>query len=143
MRTVRVPEMLVALLVTASAMPVCGLAAGPERRGAVEEGALLYRVHCASCHGVDAMGEGPVAPALRQRPPDLTRLTRRAGGVFPRLEVTEAIDGRREMAVHGPSEMPVWGLGLQDPCRVAEQEAAVRECIGAVVEYLATLQVTP
>lgn len=143
MSAIGVSGVLLVLLVAAPAVPMSAVPVGQERREAVEEGALLYRVHCASCHGVEATGEGPVAPALRERPPDLTRLAIRAGGVFPRLEVTEAIDGRREIAVHGPSEMPVWGLGLQDPCRVTDQETVVRECIAAVVEYLATLQVTP
>jgi putative copper resistance protein D len=37
----------------------------------VDHGALLYRRHCASCHGADGRGDGPAAGALAVRPPDL------------------------------------------------------------------------
>ena len=36
--------------------------------------------YCASCHGADGRGGGPVASALRTRPTDLTTLARRNGG---------------------------------------------------------------
>ena len=35
-------------------------------------GAELFKTHCASCHGADATGNGPVARALRHPPADLT-----------------------------------------------------------------------
>ena len=39
---------------------------------------------CASCHGFDAKGTGEMADALFKMPPDLTTLSARNGGVFPR-----------------------------------------------------------
>lgn len=39
--------------------------------------------YCASCHGVDAKGEGPVAKSLNVKPSDLTRIAARSGGKFP------------------------------------------------------------
>lgn len=42
-------------------------------------------------------------------PPTLTRLQRNNGGVFPFDHVYQVIDGRKEVLVHGPREMPVWG----------------------------------
>lgn len=38
----------------------------------VDHGALLYRRHCASCHGTRGHGDGPVAASLAAPPPDLT-----------------------------------------------------------------------
>jgi mono/diheme cytochrome c family protein len=34
----------------------------------------LYEAYCATCHGRDDRGDGPVAEALRARPSDLTSL---------------------------------------------------------------------
>jgi hypothetical protein len=59
---------------------------------------------------MDGKGGGPVAPALKAQPPDLTRLTRRHGGSFPREFVERTILGEDASAVaHGTREMPVWG----------------------------------
>jgi mono/diheme cytochrome c family protein len=72
-------------------------------------GEALYNRYCASCHGADAKGDGPVAASLRIPPPDLTMLAQRAGGRFDEAAVMGAIDGRRIIAGHGTREMPVWG----------------------------------
>jgi mono/diheme cytochrome c family protein len=70
----------------------------------------LFSFYCASCHGVDGRGSGHVAPALKRRPPDLTTLTERHGGTFPAAKVEEVIRGETSAsAVHGSSDMPVWG----------------------------------
>lgn len=74
----------------------------------------LYLRHCASCHGDDGRGSGPVAASLTTPAADLTRLAERAGR-FDEAAVMSAIDGRRKVAAHGPREMPVW-------CVVFEQE---------------------
>jgi mono/diheme cytochrome c family protein len=68
----------------------------------------LYRHYCASCHGRDGTGGGPAASSLKSVPPDLTRLSGRRGGLFPRREV-EAIIRGRSISAHGSEEMPVWG----------------------------------
>ncbi len=74
------------------------------------EGPNLYKAYCASCHGVDAKGNGPVAPDLKVRPSDLTRIAIRNNGTFPMQRVEKIISGEI-MAVsgHGSREMPVWG----------------------------------
>lgn len=72
------------------------------------DGATIFRNYCASCHGADGKGHGPVAPALRVNLPDLTRLTR-AGGEFPTARVRKIIEGEQNPAAHGSREMPVWG----------------------------------
>lgn len=76
--------------------------------GGLEEGRAEYLAACASCHGVDARGGGPVGPALRTPPPDLTLLAWRRGGTFPRDEVIAVLAGERSFAAHGNREMPVW-----------------------------------
>jgi hypothetical protein len=36
-------------------------------------------------------------------------LTKRAGGAYPYTHLYAVVDGRREVAIHGPRDMPVWG----------------------------------
>jgi mono/diheme cytochrome c family protein len=68
-----------------------------------------YHRYCASCHGVEGKGNGPVANALKSPPADLTRLSKNNNGTFPRQRVYDTIDGRYEVRAHGPRDMPVWG----------------------------------
>lgn len=71
----------------------------------------LFELYCASCHGRDGKGSGPVVPALKSPPPDLTTITRRNSGTFPRARVESFVtgDGDRLTPAHGSKEMPVWG----------------------------------
>ncbi|HEV2385876.1 MAG TPA: cytochrome c [Candidatus Acidoferrales bacterium] len=73
------------------------------------KGPELFRAYCATCHGVDGKGNGPVAPALKTKPPDLTTIARRNGGRFPTARVRNIISGEEVMAAHGSREMPIWG----------------------------------
>ena len=103
-------------------------------------GRLSYRVHCASCHGESGRGDGPVAEHLKVPPADLTRLAVSRQGGFPRNEVYEAIDGRRELRGHGPTGMPVWGATFQDRGRDTPQEQEVLEKILDLVAYIESIQ---
>ncbi len=74
------------------------------------DGAKVFQNYCASCHGMDGRGKGPVASALRDEVPDLTTLARRNGGKFPAERVKETIaGGGKSIAAHGSKEMPIWG----------------------------------
>lgn len=73
------------------------------------EGPDLYRSYCASCHGLDGKGNGPVTPALKTQPSDLTTISRRNGGMFPASRVSKIIAGDELVTAHGSREMPVWG----------------------------------
>ena len=74
------------------------------------KGPELFKAYCATCHGKDAKGGGPMAASLRIAPPDLTRIAVRNGGVFPFLQVQKIISGEQQPpATHGTREMPVWG----------------------------------
>lgn len=69
----------------------------------------LYRGYCASCHGTEGKGDGPVAPALNSKMPDLTTIAQRNGGIFPGARVNKIISGDEIILAHGTREMPVWG----------------------------------
>jgi mono/diheme cytochrome c family protein len=99
--------------------------------------AQTFRVYCASCHGTGGEGDGPVAPTLIQKPADLTRIAERNDGVFPKERVSAVIDGREEVAAHGPREMPVWGDALiwpeeDTPGRRAEVKRRIDELVAFV-----------
>jgi mono/diheme cytochrome c family protein len=102
------------------------------------EGRDLFEFYCATCHGRDGTGGGPVAPALKTAPPDLTLIARRHGGGFPRAWVEEFVTKDGAAApTHGTYDMPVWGpvfRGL-DP---SDTRAAIR--IANVVKYIESLQ---
>jgi mono/diheme cytochrome c family protein len=121
---------------------VLGANACTDRTDLSVTGAELYRRHCAACHGLDARGGGPVAPSLKVAPPDLTTLARRAGGEFRESHVMAVIDGRYEVAAHGPREMPVWGVVFTE--QMAGRPTGVYEAIvqsRALADYLRSIQV--
>jgi mono/diheme cytochrome c family protein len=99
----------------------------------------LYAFYCASCHGRDAKGDGPVAPVLKAAPPDLTRLAIVNGGVFPRARIEAIVGGRADppLPVHGSREMPVWGPIFNG---LDHNEAANRARIASIVGYLDSIQ---
>jgi mono/diheme cytochrome c family protein len=104
-------------------------------------GSEYYVRYCAACHGANAKGEGPVAGALKVRPPDLTRIAARRGGAFPDAEIARMIDGRFSIAAHGSREMPVWGerFGATIP-EAGVSEEIVRGRVLVLVEYLKSIQ---
>lgn len=73
------------------------------------EGPDLFRAYCASCHGKDGKGNGPVAPSLKATVPDLTIIAVSNGGNFPVARMKRIIMGEGMIASHGSREMPIWG----------------------------------
>src|SRR6516225_1994166 len=88
-------------------------------------GKVEYQSSCASCHGVDGKGNGPVSAQLKTAPADLTVFAKKNNGVFPVSRVYEAIDGRQAIVAHGPRDMPVWGLRY-NPLTLDQVQQAVR-----------------
>lgn len=135
---------LTALMTAAAITPA---AAGPQEASVQtseslvgeEAGDSLFRTYCAGCHGNAGKGDGTLAPSLRVRPSDLTRLTRK-GEKFDADKVARTIDGRKEVAGHGGSDMPKWGDAFK---RTGEgySEKAVKARIDAITAYIETLQV--
>jgi mono/diheme cytochrome c family protein len=72
-------------------------------------GSEMYKSYCAACHGKDAKGDGPAAPALKAAPPDLTTLAQRNNGKYPTARVASILRGQEQIVAHGNQEMPVWG----------------------------------
>ena len=92
-------------------LTVSALMAGPTIALAQDAaaGQELFRTHCATCHGIEATGHGPMAGVLVIKPVDLTQLRATNGGVFPTERVVRRIDGRDPLISHG-SPMPVYGF---------------------------------
>jgi mono/diheme cytochrome c family protein len=137
----------VALLALAMGLGACGPEpASPPRRAPpdpvlAELGRDVFLRYCAACHGERGLGDGPAAGALRTPPADLTRISSRRGGAFPKGEIARFIDGRFAIEAHGTREMPVWGqrLGERIPEAGLSEEVA-RGQIATVVEYLESIQ---
>jgi mono/diheme cytochrome c family protein len=118
---------------------------GTERDPVLAElGAEQFARYCASCHGIRARGDGPVASSLSVKPADLTRIAARRGGTFPAAEVARFIDGRFEVTAHGSREMPVWGRRFsEDVPDAGVGEEIGRGKIASLVEYLRSIQRGP
>ena len=98
-----------------------------------------FTFYCASCHGLGGRGDGPVGRTLKTPPPDLTLLTKRHGGTFPRAEVISFVTGVSDkLPTHGPSDMPVWGpiFRALDP-----SDARVKIRIDNIVNFVESIQV--
>jgi len=109
----------------------------------VEAGKREFARSCATCHGMDAKGDGPVAASLNVKPADLTQLSKNHGGVFLFWRVYEKINGKDEAPIrgHGTREMPIWGERFQiDAFRGEDQQMGVRGRILSLVYYLESLQ---
>jgi mono/diheme cytochrome c family protein len=107
-------------------------------------GAELYKRFCASCHGDQARGDGPVAKSFKIEVPDLTRIAHRHGDVFPAEQVRKIIDGRKTLPPHGSREMPVWGFEFQLENQNAgypDAQHRTDDLIARLTEYLRTIQV--
>ena len=106
---------------------------------------LMRRLPQCRCQGQRPIGEE--VPA--EIPPDLTRIRKRANGVFDEQAVYDWILGLKMTGSHGSREMPIWGDWLMDEAvedstsldaaKAAEREVEAR--IKAIVKYLRTLQV--
>jgi mono/diheme cytochrome c family protein len=104
-------------------------------------GEELFARFCASCHGEQAHGDGPVARSLNTVVPDLTKISARYGE-FPAMLVRDTIDGRGvDIRAHGTRAMPVWGyeFWVEEGGDVVAQNT-VREAIHKLVEYVQSLQ---
>jgi mono/diheme cytochrome c family protein len=99
----------------------------------------VFKTYCASCHGAEAKGDGPVAHALQYQPADLTLIASHAQGRFEKEKVCRIIDGRSPVKGHGGPDMPVWGDAFK---RSGEgySEEEVKARIESLAEYLETLQ---
>ncbi len=128
-----------ALLFLASlALSVNTLAAADDTP-AVDWGRDLYMSFCVSCHGWTGKGDGPAGPALKTPPADLTLLSARNGGTFPRTRIKRYLEGELPIAAHGSREMPMWGKVFRKEGTGAE----TRMRFFALAEFLESIQAEP
>jgi mono/diheme cytochrome c family protein len=119
----------------------------------LDAGKLEFQSSCATCHGIDGKGKGPLSEQLRVAPTDLTVLAKKNNGVFPVNAVYETIYGIKRIIAHGPPDMPIWGYryfarntapGSKKPDHYVElssdPDAIARTRFLAVVDYLNRIQ---
>lgn len=137
--------MLLKLSVAVVSAAIALSALGQTKSASMDFGKREFESKCASCHGLSAKGDGPVANQLKKRPPDLTLLAKRNGGVFPMARLYEVIDGTNVPA-HGTRDMPIWGreykiqAGEHYVDTPYDPEAYVRARILSLLEYINRLQ---
>ena len=99
--------------------------------------------HCAPCHGDDGKGHGPELKVLPDiHPSDLTKISMKNGGVFPRQKVVDMVDGRKAIPSHKRFDMPFWGVNFQQEGKefTPESEAKAKARIDALVAYVESIQ---
>ena len=106
------------------------------------DGRTAYLENCASCHGLDAKGDGPMARGLTTAPPDLTMIASRNGGVFPTDQVMSTIDGL-DRGEHFNAAMPEFGAGDMGATVIVEEDGLgtpVPMQLLVLAEYLESIQ---
>ncbi len=108
------------------------------------QGEEIYLRYCATCHGLDATGHGPMRPVLTVQPADLTRLSSKNEGKFPLFRVVKRIDGRDPLVAHG-SPMPVYGSFFEERDTSLKTDAGqpvlTSEPVADLIAYIKSIQV--
>ncbi len=138
-----------AVVAAAAITPVDGYAQAPNIDAQNRDiGMREYVNNCAVCHGDLGKGDGPLAVLLKKPVPDLSTIQKNNHAVFPFDRVYGIVDGREQVAAHGPREMPVWGRSFSKKAEgyfleivgPKELESFVRGRIVALVGYVYSLQ---
>jgi mono/diheme cytochrome c family protein len=104
-------------------------------------GKMMFSNYCASCHGPEGRGDGPVAASLNTPATDLTLLSKNNHGRFPDNRVASVLRFGVNVPAHGTAAMPIWGpiLGWMAPTPTSySDEETIR--VSNLVRYLKTLQ---
>jgi len=115
-----------------------GVVRVPTPHTSATSGKEMYLAYCATCHGKEGKGDGPVARALKVPPADLTVLSKNNSGKFPSVQVANTIRGHGGPPAHGAKEMPVWGPIFMTMEHQHESEVRLR--IANLTEYIRSLQ---
>jgi len=121
----------------AAAKPVNNIVLQAEKTSPTD-GKQMFVSYCAPCHGADGKGLGPVAPALKVKPIDLTLLTQNNHGKFPSAHISAVLQFGSEMPAHGSAQMPVWGPIFNEMNRGSVQAKQLR--IGNLAQYIENIQ---
>ncbi|QHE74998.1 c-type cytochrome [Hydrogenophaga sp. PBL-H3] len=125
----------------------CSWGAASAQPAVFDPGKQEFADNCASCHGTDGKGNGPLGELLRKSPPDLTQLAKKNQGVLPINRLYAVIDGAG-VPSHGSRDMPVWGREYQIDQAQQMREARghydsaglVRARILVLLEYISRIQ---
>ena len=107
----------------------------------IAKGRELYVEHCAACHGTKRDGHGPLEHELTTPPADLRLLSRRYGNPLPEEEIARFMDGRADVAAHGPRDMPVWGWEMWQNPEGQGNPHQVSDSVAEIVRYLQSIQI--
>jgi mono/diheme cytochrome c family protein len=126
---------------------VCSWGAASAQPAVFDPGKQEFADNCASCHGGDGKGNGPLVELLRKSPPDLTQLAKKNQGVLPINRLYSVIDGAG-VPSHGSRDMPVWGreYRIDDAKQLREARGQydsaglARARILVLLEYLSRIQ---
>src|SRR5581483_4439410 len=126
---------------TSIALAICALAPLTPSFGEETGGREMYLKYCASCHGSQGKGDGPVSRDLKIKATDLTLLLSKNNVVYPLNRVMAAIDGSQTVLGHGTRAMPVLGEFF----RVEHEKQKYTELTSllkakVIAEYVGTLQ---
>lgn len=133
-RNIKAAALSAAMALGACAMP------GPEPE--LLTGRAIFLQNCASCHGADGRGDGPMAAGLPRPPADLTRL-RAEGEPFPTVHVMSYIDGYFRQDDPGQVMPEFSGVFTGPTLHVDTGDGLLTptpQPLVALSEYLATLQ---
>ncbi len=134
--------MMINRWILALAIMLCGASAAAAGANDVAQGRTYYLRYCASCHGDNGSGHGPMASSLKQQPADLRMLSEKYGRPLRIKQVAKFIDGREYVAGHGSREMPVWGERFYDIWSAhGSRKGSMQDRIRKIVLYLRTIQI--
>ena len=125
-----------------TALSLCGPAVAQDAVIGQEE----FCLHCAACHGLSGLGDGPIGQALKTPPPNLALVAQRNGGAFPFQRIYEVIEGSSVITAHGTRDMPLWGERYRTdakpitPDQVDMTNQLAEKRILSLVYYIGTLQ---
>jgi mono/diheme cytochrome c family protein len=137
--------LLTACILTVLVHPASAQMEDSQTAGPPVSADAAFAHYCAPCHGDDGRGKGSKTFGLSNPPPDLTQLTVRNGGTFPRERLARLIDGREDITAHNIREMPIWGdwfklEGEEAFAGVPEQETRIRKRIEELLDLLQSMQ---
>lgn len=128
-------------LLSVAALALPGMAAAQD----ATIGKDLFNQYCATCHGADGAGAGPLTEIMLEKPSDLRMLAAEneaSPGEFPMLKVLHIIDGRTGLRAHG-GPMPTYGSIFMEEAADLQTTGAVLETRGRILSlalYLESIQ---
>jgi len=128
---------LIVAIVAALSFAASAVAGGKDD---VRYGEKYFLRYCASCHGTNGTGDGPVAKSLTRPPTNLRLLSDKYGSPLPAARLADLIDGRDAVRAHGTADMPVWGERLYAMGEGERGELGISEVMGKLVAFLDTIQ---